>query len=149
MISALILAALPCAAENPTKATLDVNETLFSIVSALNVCGYDQELAASSPIRQEVRTDLVKASELPQAAAAADAMCRFYREHRQNDTAHDVAQYVSLALNVGNPPDFTPKWQEADMPDDAAYVLGFTPLLKSYASGGEAALHLAQASAPI
>ena len=134
MICALILAALPCAAQNPTKATLDVSETLFSIVSALNVCGYDQELAASLPIRQQVRDDLVKASELPKAAAAAEAMCRFYREHRQDDPAHGVAQYVSLALNVGNPPDYTPKWQEADMPDDAAYVLGFLPLLKNYAA---------------
>lgn len=127
------MAAIPSFAQAPTRATLDVSETLFSIVSAINVCGYDQELSASSPIRQQVRADLVKASELPQAATAAEAMCRFYREHKQNDAAHDLAQYVSLALNVGNPPDFTPKWQEADMPDDAAYVLGFLPLLKSYA----------------
>jgi tetratricopeptide (TPR) repeat protein len=64
-------------------------------------------------------------------------MCRFYREHKQNDAAHDLAQYVSLALNVGSPPDFAPKWQEADMPDDAAYVLGFVPLLKSYAKAAQ------------
>ena len=136
-IFALILGALPCAAQGPTKATLDVSETLFSIVAAMNVCGYDQELAASSPIRQQVRDDLIKASELPHASAAAEAMCSFYRDHRQNDAAHDLAQYVSLALNVGNPPDFTPKWQEADMPDDAAYVLGFLPLLKSYATAAK------------
>ncbi len=137
MIAAIVLAALPCAAEGPTKATLDVSETLFSVVSALNVCGYDQELANSSPLRRQVRDDLVKASELPQAATAAEAMCHFYRDHRQNDVSHDLAQYVSLALNVGGPPDFTPKWQEADMPDDAAYVLGFLPLLKSYAAAAK------------
>jgi tetratricopeptide (TPR) repeat protein len=131
------LGALPCSAQAPTKATLDVSETLFSIVSGMNVCGYDQELSSSSPIRQQVRADLVKASELPQAAAAAEAMCRFYREHKQNDSAHDLAQYISLALNVGDPPDFTPRWQEADMPDDAAYVLGFLPLLKSYAKAAQ------------
>ena len=137
LIAALLLAALPCAAQNPTKATLDASETMFSIIAAINVCGYDQELAASSPIRQQVRADLVKASESAQAATAAEAMCRFYREHKQNDAAHDLAQYVSLALNVGNPPDFTPKWQEADMPDDAAYVLGFVPLLKNYAKAAQ------------
>lgn len=134
LIFALIVTALPCAAQAPTKATLDVSETLFSIVSAANVCGYDQDLTASLPIRQQVRADLVKASESPKAAAAADAMCRFYREHKGEDAAHGVAQYVSLALNVGSPPDFTPKWQEADMPDDATYVLGFLPLLKNYAA---------------
>ena len=132
-----MVTALPCAAEGPTKASLDVSETLFSIVSAANVCGYDQDLAASSPIRQQVRSDLVRASESAQVAAAAQAMCRFYREHKQDDAAHTLAQYVSLALNVGDPPDFTPKWQEADMPDDAAYVLGFIPLLKDYAAAAK------------
>jgi len=132
-----MVTALPCAAEAPTKASLDVSESLFSIISAANVCGYDQDLAASSPIRQQVRAELVKASESPQVAAAAQAMCRFYREHNQDDAAHTLAQYVSLALNVGDPPDFTPKWQEADMPDDAAYVLGFIPLLKNYAAAAK------------
>ncbi len=131
------MTALPCAAEGPTKANLDVSETLFSIVAAANVCGYDQDLAASLPIRQQVRADLVKASESPQAASAAQAMCRFYRDHKQDDPAHGLAQYVSLALNVGNPPDFVPKWSEADMPDDAAYVLGFLPLLKTYAAAAK------------
>ena len=133
----LVIAALPCAAQGPTKASLDVSETLFSITAAANVCGYDQDLASSSPIRQQVRADLVKASESPQAASAAQTMCRFYHEHKGDDTAHGLAQYVSLALNVGNPPDFTPKWQEADMPDDATYVLGFLPLLKNYAAAAK------------
>lgn len=114
-----------------------MSETLFTMVSAINVCGYDQELASSSPIRTQVRADLVKASQMPQVSAAADAMCRFYREHTQADAAHDLAQYVSLALNVGNPPEFTPKWQEADIPPDAAYVLGFLPLLKTYAAAAQ------------
>jgi len=133
LLFALIATALPCAAQAPTKASLDVSETLFSITAAANVCGYDQDLTASSPIRQQVRADLVKASESPQVTAAAQAMCRFYREHKGDDAAHGLAQYVSLALNVGNPPDFTLKWQEADMPDDTTYVLGFLPLLKNYA----------------
>ncbi len=65
-------------------------------------------------------------------AAAAKEMCGFYRDHQQGDAAHDLAQYVSLALNLGGPPDFAPKMKEADMPPDAAYVLGFVPLLKEY-----------------
>jgi len=36
-------------------------------------------------------------------------MCGFYRDHQQGDAAHDLAQYVSLALNLGAPPDFAPK----------------------------------------
>jgi tetratricopeptide (TPR) repeat protein len=98
----------------------------------MNVCGYDQELQASSPIRSEVRADMVEASKAPAAAAAAKEMCSFYRDHRQGDAAHDLAQYVSLALNLGAPPEFTPKLKEADLPPDAAYILGFVPLLKQY-----------------
>ena len=59
-------------------------------------------------------------------------MCQFYHDHQQGDGAHDLAQYVSLALYLGNPPDFTPKVKEADMPPDATFVLGFVPLLKQY-----------------
>jgi tetratricopeptide (TPR) repeat protein len=114
------------------KATIDVDETLFSVVAAMNVCGYDQELSASSPIRAEVRADLVEASKLPGAADAADQMCRFYRDHRQGDATHDLAEYVSLALNLGPPPGFGMKLKEADMPPDAGYILGFVPLLTQY-----------------
>jgi tetratricopeptide (TPR) repeat protein len=127
-----LLASLNCATLAQSKATLDVSETLFSVVAGMNVCGYDPELASSSPIRAKVRADLVEASKLPAAADAAKEMCRFYQDHRQGDSAHDLSQYVSLALNLGPAPDFTPKAKEADLPPDAVYVLGFVPVLKDY-----------------
>ena len=128
---ALLVAALTSAAAAQNRATLDVSETLFSVVSAINVCGYDHELQSSSPIRREVRAQLLEASKSPSVAKAAGDMCEFYHDHKAGDGAHDLAQYVSLALNLGNPPDFTPKAQEADMPPDAIFVLGFVPLLSS------------------
>jgi tetratricopeptide (TPR) repeat protein len=128
----LVTASLTCVAAAQSKATLDVSETLFSVVSAMNVCGYDTELQSSSPIRMEVRADLVEASKSPAAASAAKDMCRFYRDHQQADSAHDLAQYVSLALNLVGPPDFAAKAQESDLPPDSTYVLGFVPLLKTY-----------------
>ena len=120
------------ASQAQVNATLDVNETLFSVVAAMNVCGYDAELQSSSPIRLAVRADLVEAAKSPQAATAAREMCTFYRDHHQADSAQDLAQYVSLALNLGAPPEFTPIVQESDMPPDSVYVLGFVPLLKKY-----------------
>ena len=128
----LTVLALSGAAAAQSKATLDVNETLFSVVAAMNVCGYDQELSSSSPIRSAVRADLVEAAKSPATAAAAKEMCSFYRDHQQGDAAHDLAQYVSLALNLGPPPDFTPRAKEADLPPDTAYILGFVPLLQEY-----------------
>lgn len=132
VIASVLAAIVSLSASAQTKASIDVSETLFSVVSAMNVCGYDQELSSSSPIRMQVRADLVEASKLPHAAAAANEMCRFYQDHRQGDATHDLAQYVSLALNLGPAPGFEPKLKEADLPPDAAYVLGFVPVLKQY-----------------
>ena len=60
-------------------------------------------------------------------------MCAFYRDHRQADSARDLAQYVSLALFLGEAPKFALKAREADLPPDASYVLGFVPLLARFA----------------
>jgi tetratricopeptide (TPR) repeat protein len=128
-----------CCAGAQSKATLEVSETIFSVLSAINVCGYDHELSVSSPIRTQVRVDLVAASKSPEAAAAAQSMCKFYQDHRSPDSGRQLAEYVSLALNLGDPPNFVPKFQEADLPPDASYVLGFVPLLKQYAA--KAKLH--------
>ena len=130
---------MSCCAAAQTPTTLEVSETLFSVLAAANVCGYDQELLASLPVRAEVRLDLVAASKSPEAAAAAKAMCSFYDQHHQPGSKNSLSPYVSLALNLGSPPEFVPKSLEADLPPDASYVLGFVPLLKTYA--GAANLH--------
>ncbi len=132
LVLSLATLLLPCAATAQSKATLDVSETLFSVVAAMNVCGYDAELQSSSPIRAEVRADLAEANKAPAVASAQKQMCRFYHDHQQSDSAHDLAQYISLALTLGDPPDFALKMKEADMPPDSTYVLGFVPLLKQY-----------------
>jgi tetratricopeptide (TPR) repeat protein len=128
----LFLASLTGAATAQVKAALDVSETLFSVVAAMNVCGYDAELQSSSPIRMEVRTDLAEANKAPDAAVAKTNLCRFYQDHQQGDSAHDLAQYVSLALNIGDPPAFAPKMPESDFPPDSTYVLGFLSPLQQY-----------------
>ena len=135
----MILALCSGAATAQSKSTIDVSETLFDVLSGMNVCGYDQELASSSPIRAQVRAELVEASKTAEVAAAAKEMCIFYADHRSDGAAHQLAQYVSLALNLGEPPAFTPKAQEADLPPDASYLLGFVPVLKKYAAA--AGLH--------
>lgn len=131
------MALLACSASAQSKATLEVSETIFSVLAGINVCGYDHELAASLPIRAEVRADLVTASKSPDTAAAAREMCNFYKDHQQDGAAQQLAQYVSLALSLGDPPDFAPTAKEADLPPDASYLLGFLPVLKHYASAAK------------
>ena len=127
------------AAQAPqSKITFDSSETLFSIFSALNACGFETDLASAQPLRQQVRTALARAASSENDARLAQTrLCAFYREHTQVDPAHTFAQYVSLGLYLGEPPKFLLTAPEADLPPDAAYVEGFVPLLRSYYSAAD------------
>ena len=115
-------------AQNTEKVALDSSETLFSVFTALNSCGYDNELDVSSPVRSQIRREVANAVQSSEATRAArEPLCAFVRDHNPNDTS----QYVSLALNLTNPP-FGPKVKEADLPPDANYVVGFIPVLQAF-----------------
>lgn len=116
-----------------SKATLETSETLFTILAAMNACGYDQDLGASDAVRQQVRSEIAQNVTASRAAQQAQAQfCQFYKDHQQTDTAHDLAQYVSLGLYLSDPPSFAPRIREADLPPDATYVLGAVPLLQQF-----------------
>jgi tetratricopeptide (TPR) repeat protein len=131
---ALCATLVACAAAQQTsKVTLETSETLFSVLAALNACGYNQELASSYPVRAKIRAELARAAEASaEATGARNQLCQFYREHRQSDASRNLAQYVSLALNLGDPPKFAKLISDADLPPDATYVRGLAPLLQSY-----------------
>src|SRR5436853_1384598 len=114
LILALCLAS-PCFAENQPNVSLDTSETLFTVLTAINTCGYDQELNASDPLRAQIRSEVAKAVQsTPEAQEAVAPMCAFYREHQPPDSGRDLAQYVSLALDLLDPPAFTPKVKQAE-----------------------------------
>lgn len=122
-----------------TKAQLEVSETLFTVSAALNSCGYDTGLEGSLPLRAAVRSQLQTiAAQSAQAAQTHDAVCQFWKEHQASESAvpdqrqGEAAPYVSLALELGPPPLFAPSVTEADLPPDAAYVLGLAPLLAKF-----------------
>ncbi len=99
----------------------------------MNACGYDAGLRSSDPLRQQSRADVAQAVQSsPAARSARDEICRFYLDHRQNDPGRDLAQYITLALNLGAPPQFDLQRRESDLPPDGAYVLGFVPLLQRF-----------------
>ncbi|HEX9120073.1 MAG TPA: hypothetical protein VF840_06000 [Terriglobales bacterium] len=132
MLAALCLFAVSAAAQTTSKVSLDSSEAIFSVVAAMRNCGYDA--GSTDPLRAQVSREIAQAVGASREAQAASAeMCRFYRDHQQADSARDLAQYVSLALFLGEPPKFTLKVKEADLPPDASYVLGFVPLLARFA----------------
>ncbi len=122
-----------CAADNNTPITLDTNETLFAVLTALNACGYDVNLNGSDAqrlnIRAEVQRNLRNSEE---AESARTAMCDWYVAHKGRDPQHDLSQFVSLALYLQGPPHFLPCVKEDDLPPDAGPIAGFGALLEKF-----------------
>jgi tetratricopeptide (TPR) repeat protein len=121
-----------------TKAQLEISETFFSLAAALNSCGYDSGLESSQPLRLAVRAEVKLAiTKSPDAQRVHDAICQFWAEHQEAGRENDIAPYLSLALDLGPSPAFTPTRTEADLAPDAAHVLGIVPLLaKFYQAAG-------------
>lgn len=120
--------------------TLETSESLFDLATALNVCGYDADLADSNPVRAEVRGEVAAAvAESALTRGSKDALCRYVEEHRLSDAGRALSQYVSLALYVAPPPRLTPTAEETEMPPDALAVVNILPLLRDFA--GKVALH--------
>ena len=119
--------------------TLETSEPLFDLAVALNVCGYDADLAQSNPIRLKVReqvNDAIAASE--PARQSRDALCGYIREHTLADSGLNLAQYISLALYVTPAPELTTSVDETEMPPDSNQVVNILPLLRTFAE----AIHL-------
>jgi hypothetical protein len=129
-----LLAAHRSFAENDNELVkLDSSQTLFTVLAAINSCGYDNELASSDPLRLAIRGEIGHNIEMSDTAkSAADGFCSFYRDHQQPDGVRTLSQYVSLALYLGPAPTFSPKVKEADLPPDASGLLGAVPLLTKF-----------------
>jgi tetratricopeptide (TPR) repeat protein len=127
------LVAQLCPGENAPKVSLDTSETLFTVLTAINACGYDAELKVSDPLRQQVRAEVAKATQtFDQAKEITQNLCQFYQEHVQPDPSRTLAQYVSLALFLDAPPAFQLKVKEADLPPDAMQVAGIVPIIQKF-----------------
>lgn len=114
--------------------TLETSEPLFYLATALNICGYDSGLAASNPVRVEVRDELNGILAGSAAARdARDALCSYMRRHDVSDPARNVAQYVSLSIYITPLPEMAVSADPSDLPTDANAVLDVLPLLRSFA----------------
>jgi tetratricopeptide (TPR) repeat protein len=117
------------AAHAAEQTQLDVNQTLFSVMAALNAAGYDTDMAspANHPLRAAVRQHL-EAKKLP----IVSRIRNFVAGHRKKDPAADLAQYISFALASGEPPTFTPRFLGTEVPPDVDALEGFQPLMVAF-----------------
>jgi hypothetical protein len=98
------------------------------------MCGYDEGLDSSAPVRKQVRDEIDKvlaASE--DARAKRDAVCLYIAQHRMTGTVLDIAQYISLSLYLTPPPDMETTADLTEMPPDATQVAEIVPHLKDFA----------------
>lgn len=102
-------------------------------MTALNACGYDQELDVSDPLRSQIRGEVAKAIQAsPEVKEATRAMCQVYDDHQQPDSSRTLAQFVSLALYLTPPPALTPTVRDTELPPDATAVFAFLPLMQKF-----------------
>ena len=125
--------------QNQVPITLESSETIFAVLTALNACGYDQDLTISDATRSNVRADVqhnLRDSE--QAEQDRTAICDFAQNHVvSRDPNRNLSQYISLALYMDGPPHFVPRVKEDELPPDAYGVARFGSLLERfYASAG-------------
>ena len=122
-----------CMAQETRQIALDTSETLFTVLTALNVCGYDAELDAANPMRTQIRSEVERALQASEPARInLQTMCQTYNEHQQTDSSRNLSQYVSLALYLNPPPELSTKGKESDLPPDAAAVLGILPAMRKF-----------------
>jgi tetratricopeptide (TPR) repeat protein len=129
----LVLLAERSPAQNRSGVALETSEAVFVVLTAINTCGYDQELGVSDPLRSAVRSAVARVRQgSPEAHEAILAMCQYYEGHGQPDNSKVLAQYVSLALYLNPAPNLTAKVKDSDLPPDAVAVLGILPLMQRF-----------------
>jgi tetratricopeptide (TPR) repeat protein len=126
--------------QSTPKIALDSSETLFAVLTAINACGYDAELDVSDPLRAQIRSEVATVIQASQDAQdATKAVCDIYTQLPQVDASRTLAEYVSLALYLNAPPELSLKVKEADLPPDAAALVGILPGLQKFY--GQKGLH--------
>lgn len=114
--------------------SLTSSESVFVMASALNMCGYDEGLDASAPVRKEVRAEIEKAlAGSEDARTKRDAVCLYIAQHRMTGTELDISQYISLALYLTPPPEMELTADLTELPPDATQVAEFLPQLRDFA----------------
>ncbi|HEX3986252.1 MAG TPA: hypothetical protein VHX13_06520 [Acidobacteriaceae bacterium] len=114
--------------------SLETSESMFDIGVALNACGYDRGLDESDPVRKRVRDEVNEALVgTARGRDDRDKLCVFIDQHRLEDPARSLAQYVSLGLYLTPPPALTPSVDQQDLPPDANGVIEVLPLVRQFA----------------
>ena len=125
----LLVALSGSALAQGSNVTIDTDMRLFTTMAALNAAGFDVEYGAEyHPVREIVR-EYARDLDPDFLARLKD----FYRSRKGTQTDDEqLPKYISLAINVTDPPEFKPAGREEYIPPDARSVIGFADLLREF-----------------
>lgn len=129
IILALALATSGRAVWASERGQLDSDITLFAVLAAVNVGGYDAGLrsASASPARAQLRADLTDFR-----GPSLELLRNFYQQHKQPDPVQDIGQYISFALQAGGPPEFKVRVPFGELSPDAQPLSGLSRILADF-----------------
>jgi tetratricopeptide (TPR) repeat protein len=112
-----------------TQNQLDSNQALFTVLAAINVAGYDDQIDSVSthPFRHTLRTQLATKN-----FDSIFELRRFFRDHKLADPKAELSRYVSYALMITGAPDFDYKDATMLRPADVSSIEGLSPLLAAF-----------------
>ena len=130
-LSALLIAiclVIPAFSQG-TNVTVTRDLRLFTTMAALNAAGFDVELGPQyHAVREAVRK---YPSEVD--PELIERLKAFYSAKKGNQSDESqLAKYISLAVNLSDPPALKPLTREENMPPDARSVIGFADLMREY-----------------
>jgi tetratricopeptide (TPR) repeat protein len=127
-LSAIIATRAAWAAE-PTEGQLDGSKSLFAVLAAINVAGYDADLNSPSndPFRLQLRQEIAS-----RKLNSVRYLKEFFQAHRKLDWNDELGQYISFALSVDGPPDFKWRYSTERTPPAANALEDLAPLLKEF-----------------
>ncbi len=126
-LAALVGRVAPAA--DPPQGQLDGSKSLFAVLAAINVAGYDAELNAASthPLRLQLRQS-IQARDLK----SVRYLKQFFAAHKKPDDRDELSQYITYALSVDGPPDFKWRYSTDRTPPAANALEELTPLLVDF-----------------
>ena len=98
-----LIASLPAAASPAESGSIDANQSLFTVMAAINAAGYKADLSSPNnhPLREAIQQELAK-RQIPSLPAIKD----FFDRHRKRTDSQELSQYISFALSCTGPPSF-------------------------------------------
>ncbi len=134
VVLAALLTGLPArsqatATTNSGGSRLDVNKTLFAVLAAANLSGYDAgaDSLSGSPIRQKIRQRLGN-----QRFSSIISLRTLLKQARPKDPASELYRYVEFAILSAGPPDFRPARSDLPRPPSLAPLDDLPPMLAEF-----------------